>query len=58
MGVTDYSICCGGLAQEPVLKEETHCLHQASLLLEVYNSVYIPSDIWAFLRLCFMKICG
>jgi hypothetical protein len=21
VGITDYSICCGGLAQEPVLKE-------------------------------------
>lgn len=30
VGITDYSVCCGGLAQEPVLKEETHHLHQAS----------------------------
>lgn len=31
VGITDYSICCGGFAQEPVLKEETHHFHQASL---------------------------
>lgn len=31
VGFTDYSICCGGLAQEPVLKEETLHFHQASL---------------------------